>query len=355
MSVIPSGARNPSCTTIKTSTRVLDKPLVRDSSSQRTLLGMTPPLSFRAQRGIPLNLFHLFLFASLILTACRPAASSSSSARKTIVVTYSILGAVVKDLVGDQAEVIVPMPNGQDPHDWEPSAKDIETFMKADLLMQNGLRLEGGLEKTLAQAKANGVKTFVAADHITVRKVGPGEGIPSGDPDQAIGAEDPHLWTDPLTMKLVVQALAAQLNTDLGLDVSSREKDLESRLDALNGEITAQVAALPEANRKLVTGHESLGYFAQRYGFKLVGAIIPSLTSQAEVSAADLAALKQLIQQNQVKAIFTELGTPKAVSEAIGKEAGVEVIEITTHSLPADGSYVTFMKDLANVIVESLR
>jgi zinc/manganese transport system substrate-binding protein len=93
-------------------------------------------------------------------------------------------------------------------------------------------------------------------------------------------------------MKLVVQALAAQINTDLALDLSGREKDLESRLDALNDSVQAQVAALPAANRKLVTGHESMGYFAQRYGFKLVGAIIPSLTSQAEVSAADLAALK---------------------------------------------------------------
>jgi zinc/manganese transport system substrate-binding protein len=185
--------------------------------------------------------------------------------------------------------------------------------------------------------------------------VGPGEGIPSGDPDQAIGADDPHLWMDPLTMKLVVQALAAQIKTDLGLDLSGREKDLESRLDALNDAIQAQVAALPAANRKLVTGHESLGYFAQRYGFKLVGAIIPSLTSQAEVSAADLAALKQLIEQNQVKAIFTELGTPQAVSEAIGKESGVQVVAITTHSLPADGSYFTFLKNLASVIVENLR
>jgi zinc/manganese transport system substrate-binding protein len=215
----------------------------------------------------------------LVLTACRPAVSPASNSRKTIVVTYSILGAIVKDLVGEQADVLVPMPNGQDPHEWEPSAKDIETIMHADLLVQNGLGLEGGLEKTLAQAKANGVKTFIASDHISVRKVRPGEGIPSGDPDQAIGADDPHLWMDPLTMKLVVQALAAQINTDLGLDLSGREKDLESRLDALNDSVQAQVAALPAANRKLVTGHESMGYFAQRYGFKLVGAIIPSLTS----------------------------------------------------------------------------
>ena len=291
----------------------------------------------------------------LLLSACSSAASNGLGGKKIIVVTYSILGAVVKDLVGDQATVIVSMPNGQDPHEWEPSAKDIETINKADLIVQNGLGLEGGMEKTLAQAKANGVKTFIASDHITVRKVGQGEGIPSGDPDQAVGAADPHLWMDPLAMKQVVAALAVQLKTDLGLDVSSQAKDLENRLDALNREIAAQVATVPEANRKLVTGHESMGYFAQRYGFKLVGAIIPSLTSQAEVSAADLAALKKLIQENQVKAIFTELGTSKAVSDAIGQETGVKVIALTTHSLPADGSYFTFLRNLAQVIVEGLR
>ena len=84
----------------------------------------------------------------------------------------------------------------------------------------------------------------------------------------------------------------------------------KTRLDNLNQEITAKVEALPIADRKMVTGHESLGYFAQRYGFKLIGAILPSLTTQAEVSASELASLKQLILENQVKAIFTELGTP---------------------------------------------
>jgi zinc/manganese transport system substrate-binding protein len=262
---------------------------------------------------------------------------------------------MVKELVGDQATVVVPMPNGQDPHEWEPSAKDIETITKADLIVQNGLGLEGGMEKTLALAAASGVKTFVAADHINVRKVGQGEGIPGGGGDQSAGASDPHLWMDPLAMKQVAAALAVQLKSDLGLDVSGRAQDLENRLDGLNSEIAAQVATLPAAQRKLVTGHESLGYYAQRYGFKLVGAIVPSLTSQAEVSAADLAALKTLIQENQVKAVFTELGTPKVVSEAIGKETGVKVVTLATHSLPADGSYFTFLRELTRAVVEALR
>ncbi len=291
----------------------------------------------------------------VLLSACSPVSNAPQGGKKTIVVTYSILGSVVKDLVGDQATVIVPMPNGQDPHEWEPSAKDIETINKTDLIVQNGLGLEGGMERALAQAEADGVKTFVASDHITVRKVGQGEGIPSGDPDQSVGASDPHLWMDPLTMKQVVAALADQVKADLGLDVSSQATDLENRLDALNSEIAAQVATLPPANRKLVTGHESMGYYAERYGFKLVGAIIPSLTSQAEVSAADMATLKALIQENQVKAIFTELGTPKSVADAIGAETGVKVITLTTHSLPLDGSYFTFLRNLTQVIVEGLR
>jgi zinc/manganese transport system substrate-binding protein len=290
----------------------------------------------------------------LILSAlsCQPPATGS---KKSIVVTYSILGSVVKDLVGDKADVTVSIPNGLDPHEWEPSAKDIEAINKADLVVENGLDLEEGMLKTLEAAKSSGVKFFTASDYITVRHVGPGEGIPSGDPDQAIGAADPHLWMDPITMKTVVGALATALSEDLNLDVTSQAQSLESQLDSLNTDVVNIVSAIPEADRKLVTGHESMGYFAQRYGFKLVGVIIPSLSSQAGVSAADLAVLKKAIEDNQVKAIFTELGTSPAVAKAIGDETGVKVVELTSHALPADGSYFTFMRDLATVIADALK
>jgi zinc/manganese transport system substrate-binding protein len=292
---------------------------------------------------------------ALLLAACQSAAPAAQAGKQTIVVTYSILGALVKDLVGSDAEVVVLVPNGQDPHEWEPSARDIETLNKADLVVQNGLGLEGGLQKTLALAVQQGVKSFTASDHITIRKVGQGEGVPNGSADQLVGASDPHLWTDPLSMKQVVTALAGQLKSDLGLDEATRAQQLETQLDSLNSQVASLVSTLPEASRKLVTGHDSLGYFADRYGFKLVGAIIPSLTSQAEVSAADLAALKTLIEQNQVKAIFTELGTPPAIAQAIGQETNVKVVQLATHILPADGSYFTFMNDLAQTIVDNLK
>jgi zinc/manganese transport system substrate-binding protein len=297
----------------------------------------------------------LGLLIALLMGSCQPVEQSATAGKKTIVVTYSILGSLIKDLVADRGNVVVLIPNGADPHEWEPSARDIETVNKADLLVQNGLGLESGTLKAIKEAGRRGVKTFTASEHITVRRVGAGEGIPTGDADQAMGAEDPHLWTDPLTMKDVMASLAAQLKSSLGIDVDSRSRDLESRLVNLNNEISAQVSALPKENRRLVTGHESMGYFAQRYGFTLIGAVIPSVTTQAEVSASGLARLKTLVEENKVKAIFTELGTSPAVARAIGNETGVKVVELSTHVLPADGSYFTFERNMAKVIIDGLR
>ena len=179
---------------------------------------------------------YISIIIALLIAACQPTSPPGQDGKKSIVVTYSILGALVKDMVGDQADVVVLIPNGQDPHEWEPSAKDIETLMKADLIVQNGLALEGGLEKVLSQAAAAGVKSFVASDHITVRKVGQGEGIPNAGSDQNVGASDPHLWTDPLTMKQVMVAFSDQIKANLGIDLTVQAQDLASQLDSLNSD-----------------------------------------------------------------------------------------------------------------------
>jgi len=293
---------------------------------------------------------------ALSAAACsdRAAASRPDAGVKQVVVTYSILGSVVKEVVGNQAEVTVLIPNGSDPHEWEPSAKDIERLNHADLVIRNGLDLEGGLQDALDQAARNGVPTFVAADHIPVRRVGAGEGLPTDDPDQAEGAQDPHLWMDPLTLKQVVLALGPELAAR-GIDASAGVKAVAGELDDLNTNVVQILAAVPPADRKLVTGHESLGYFAARYGFTLVGAIVPSLTSQAEVSAADLAKLTKIIKQQSVKAVFTELGTPRKVAKVIGSETGARVVQLPAHNLPADGSYATFITGDATKIADALK
>lgn len=294
----------------------------------------------------------IFIVSSLASLACVEKKPETATSQKSIVVTYSILGSVVKELVGDQANVTVLMPNGIDPHDWEPSAKDIEAVNRADLVIRNGLGLEAGMDKALEQAAARGVKIFTATEHIKIRYVGSDGDTAS---DQDTGSPDPHFWLDPLAMRDMVRGLGESLKTNLNLDVSDRTADLANRLEKLNIEVENILSAVPPEDRKLVTGHESMGYFADRYGFKLIGVIIPSLSSQAGVSAANLAALKKAIIENKVKAIFTELGTSPAVAAQISEEIGVKVVEIGTHFLPPHGSYFTFMRNIATTVAEALR
>ena len=279
--------------------------------------------------------------------------------RPTVVVTTTVLGSVVEDLVGDAAEVQVVMPNGVDPHDFQASAKDVGALEDADLVVENGLDLEEGLEDALGRVRDGGTPVFTATDHVTLREFGEDEHSDEhageedhaeGEEDHEHGPEDPHIWMDPIAMRDVVAALAPVLQDDLGIDLADRPADTEAALEALDAEVRATLADIPAERRRLVTGHESMGYFAERYDFELVGALIPSLSSQAQVSAANLSALRAQVQAEGVPAIFTEAGTPDGVAEAIGDQTGARVVEIGTHALPDDGSYATFMREAATAV-----
>lgn len=296
--------------------------------------------------------------ATAIATGCG-SDDASSGDRPEIVVTTTMLGAVVQDLVGDAAEVQVLMPDGVDPHDFQPSARDAAALGEADLVVQNGLDLEEGLEDAIGTSEGDGVAVFSATDHVTLREFGEGEHSEEEHADEEEaehehGPEDPHIWMDPIAMRDVALALAPVLNRDLGLDVTDRSADLDARFEALDAEIRESLSVIPEAQRKLVTGHESMGYFADRYDFTLIGALIPSLSSQSQVSASNLAELRAVIEREDVPAIFNETGTPEGVADAIGDQTGARVVEISTHTLPDDGSYFTFMRDVAAAVEDGL-
>jgi zinc/manganese transport system substrate-binding protein len=271
-----------------------------------------------------------------------------ADARPNVVVTTPVLGSLVQDVVGDGAQVTVVLPNGADPHEFQPSAQDVEAIANADLVVENGLDLEEGMDDALDQARDDGVPFFAASDHVTVRTASESEAS-----DEGHGAEDPHIWMDPIAMRGVVLALAPALG-DLGLDAGAAADRVAGRLDELDAEVRRTLAAVPPDRRELVTGHESMGYFADRYGFELSGAIIPSLSSQAQPSAEALAELRDKVRAAGVPTIFTELGTPEDVAEAIGEETGARVLLIASHTLPDDGSYLTFMRQAAQTVVEGL-
>ena len=287
------------------------------------------------------------------LSACGGNTESGEAERPSVVVSTPILGALVTEIVGDSADVTVLMPNGVDPHGWEASPKEIEALSSADVVVINGLHLEESLEEAIDAARGDGVRVFEAADHVDVI-VGVDEDEHSEDEsDHGHADGDPHIWTDAAAMADVALAMGDEF-AEAGIDVGDRASVVYERLLTLDNDLRKLVDEVDASERKLVTGHESLAYLAARYEFELVGAVIPGLSSESEVSAGELAELKDLIEAESVGVIFSEAGTQDQVVQAIADETGVDVVELDTHLLPEDGTYDTFMTELVSAIVSAL-
>ena len=251
-----------------------------------------------------------------------------------VVVTYAALESIVEGIVGDAARVEVIVPNGTDPHDFEPSAKDVELMSSSSIVVANGLDLEEGLEDALGKVEKSDVPVFRIAEHVTLRD------------------GDPHVWLDPLTLAQSLPALTERIGAALGVDLADRGLTVAASLKTLDEQIAAKVAALESC--VVITGHDSLGYFGARYGCEVLGSVVPGFSTAAEATAKNLSELKELAQSEGVKAIFTELGTPADVAEQLAEEVGVEVVEIATHLVPDGGGYDEMMLALADAIVAGL-
>lgn len=283
----------------------------------------------------------LSALAALVATGLA-ACSTPDDPRPTIVVSTNILGDVVGELVGDQAQVVTLMKPDADPHSFEISAQEAATLRGADLLVSNGLGLEEGLQQHLDAA--DGVPAFVAGDAIEVLDYSAGD---------AAGMPDSHFWTDPARMIDVVDALEPVLAELEGIDAQDLDAtvdDYRSQLRALDAEMTEAFATIPDERRALVTNHHVFGYLAERFDFEIVGAVIPGGTTLAAPSASDLADLVDAIEQTGVPAVFAESSSPDRLVQALASEADVQVdvIELFTESLtgPDGGApdYLTMMR-----------
>ena len=306
--------------------------------------------------------------ASVVLIGCSTSPSSApetttSQPRPNIVVTYSVLGAVVSELVGDAADVSVVIPDGQDPHDFEPSAKDVEMINDADLIVANGLGFEEGLVDALDAAHDRGVDRFLVSDFVTTID-GDGHDHHSSDDDSHgddahdddsttdTHATDPHLWLSPFTLSEMIDDLGDAVNASTGLDVTDAAERLTTSLLSLDERISRRITALDSCT--IVAGHDELGYFADRYGCKVVGAVIPSFSTTAEASAGELSDLKQLIEQYDVKTLFTGLGTSSDVVDRLVSELDIRAVELTTHFMDGAQTYDAFVERLVDQIVTGL-
>jgi zinc/manganese transport system substrate-binding protein len=187
-----------------------------------------------------------------------------------------------------------------------------------------------------------------------------GEG--SGD-EHEDGAHDPHIWTDPARMITAVEAFGERATGLDGVDPQATESQAASYvadLQALDAEIEHTLAPIPADRRILVTNHEVFGYFADRYGFEITGAVVPSPTTNAEASAADLAELADLVGAEGVPAIFAETTRSTQLADTLAQAVGgdVEVVELFTESLGDDGSgaenYLDMMRTNASLVADAL-
>lgn len=282
--------------------------------------------------------FTATALALIGLAAC----ATADDTRPTIVVSTNILGDVVGELVGEQAQVVTLMKPNADPHSFEISAQEAATLRGADLLVSNGLGLEEGLQQHLDAADA--VPAFVAGDVIEVLDYSEGD---------AAGMPDSHFWTDPERMIDVVDAIEPVLAEIDGIDaevLDAAVEDYRGQLQALDAEMAEAFTTIPDERRALVTNHHVFGYLAERFDFDIVGAVIPGGTTLAAPSASDLADLVDAIEETGVPAIFAESSSPDRLVQALASEANVqvEVIELYTESLtgPDEGApdYLTMMR-----------
>ncbi|CAH0173751.1 zinc ABC transporter substrate-binding protein [Rhodococcus fascians] len=275
---------------------------------------------------------------------CLSGCSADGDDRPVVIVSTNILGDVVQQLVGDEADVVTLMKPNADPHSFEISAQEGARLRTADLIVSNGLGLEEGLQQHLDEAAAENVPTFVAGDAIDVLEYTEGD---------AAGSPDSHFWTDPARMTAVVDALEPALAGLDGVDsaeITDRTAGYRLQLKGLDDDMSATFAAIPDQRRALVTNHHVFGYLADRFDFTVIGAAIPGGTTLAAPSASDLAELVGAIEKTGVPAIFAESSSPDRLVQALASEADIRVavIELFTESLTApDGGapdYLTMMR-----------
>jgi zinc/manganese transport system substrate-binding protein len=254
-----------------------------------------------------------------------------------IVVSSNILGDVVRELVGDLASVEVLMPPNADPHEFAASASQAADMRSAQVLVVNGLGFESGLADAISAAEHDGVKVIqVAPLAPRLRTIAPESG-------HGRAVTDPHVFTDPARLAVAVQGLSDRLADAVpSLDTGAfrtRTADYVRSLQALDAEVQRTLSVIPASRRILVTNHDALGYFADRYGFRVLGTVIPGLSTLAEPNAAGLAELAQAIQRSGVPAIFADTSSPKRLSAALAREGhGVRVVTLYVESLGQRGS-----------------
>jgi len=277
------------------------------------------------------------LLAALLLAACGDGADSAEDGID-VVATTTILGDVARNIVGDNGSVAVLLPIGADPHSYQPSSQQAADINRADLVIANGLGLEEGLSDVLEAAVADGANVIEIGPLVDPLPFFPDAAHDEHDEE---GNDDPHFWLDPIRVAEAATIIGGELAAvEETVDWDGRVSTYTAQVLAVDEEVVSILEDIPAENKVLVTNHASLGYFADRYGFDVLGVVVPGGSTLADPSSAELAALIDAIEQSAVPAIFAETTEPRTLAEAVAAGSGgeVAVVELFTGSLGEDGS-----------------
>jgi ABC-type Zn uptake system ZnuABC Zn-binding protein ZnuA len=293
----------------------------------------------------------------ILLASCqgsRPSNTGNHSIK--VLAAESFLADIAQNVAGDKFQVDTLIPTGVDPHGFEVTPQDLVKINNADILILNGCGFESWIENIL---KNPSQKTTIieACKGLTSRTAGGSELSASEQ-----NVVDPHFWMDPnLAMRYVENIRNGFIVVDPTNKASYDENGNKyiQQLKELDSRIQNTVNVIPPEQRKIVTNHESFGYFADRYHFQIIGTILASVSSSAAPSAQQMTALVDQIRRTGTRAIFLETGSNPQLANQLAQETNIKVIsDLYTHSLtPPDGAaptYIAMMKWDTQKIVEAL-
>ena len=309
--------------------------------------------------------------ATLVLSACgsadssapQPAATPAASA-VNVVATTTMLGDVVGQILSCAGgTVTVLMPAGTDPHDFSASSDQVAAMVTANLVVANGLGLEAGLTDAFENAAADGAKVFEVGPLVDPIEFGAGAHEEGHEEEgHEHGSLDPHFWFDMNRMALAAELIGAELAESTGDGAyATCATTTAANIRTAEAGVRTALESVPADQRILVTDHEALGYLADNYGYEIAGTVIPSGTTLAEPSSADLAALVATIKAEGVTAIFANVAQTTGLAEAVAAETGtpIKIIPLYVESLGAPDSpaatYLQMMQTNADLIASGLK
>ena len=310
------------------------------------------------KKGLPALVLGLFL-----ASCSAPSPMPVDGGKLNVVATTSIVADVVSQIGGDLIDVQILLPEGTDPHSFDPTPQDIAKVTDADLVFANGAGLEDFIEDLLASADAEERIIEVSEGIELLEHLEDEAEHNEEDHDHAEDkGGDPHTWTDPNNVIIWVKNIEAAL---VAADPSNAEIYVEnaaaytSELTEIDAWIREQIEQVPPENRKIVTDHRLLGYYVDEYGLEMAGAIIPGYSSLSEPSAQELAKIEDIIDTLDVQAIFVGKTVNPNLAERIAEDTGVSLVYFYTGSLSsADGeagSYLDYLRYNTNAFVNALK